>query len=67
MVQSDRSTYPPGEAEMKRPSLVREYLRFLKTQKKYWMIPLVVLLLVMGTLVVLLEGSALAPFIYTIF
>lgn len=52
---------------MKRSSLLREYLRFLTTQKKYWMIPLVVLLLLMGTLVVLLEGSALAPFIYTIF
>lgn len=52
---------------MKRSSVVAEYLRFLIEQKKYWMIPIVLLLVLMGTLVVVLEGSALAPFIYAIF
>ena len=52
---------------MKRSSIVAEYLRFLVEQKKYWIIPIVLLLFLMGTLVVVLEGSALAPFIYAIF
>lgn len=52
---------------MKKFSIVVEYLQFLMEQKKYWIIPLVLLLFVMGTLVVVLEGSALAPFIYAIF
>ena len=52
---------------MKQPSIVAEYLRFLKARKKYWMIPIVLVLILMGTLVVVLEGSALSPFIYAIF
>ena len=52
---------------MKKSSIAAEYLRFLMEQKKYWMIPIVLLLFLMGTLVVVLEGSALAPFIYAIF
>lgn len=52
---------------MRRESVLLEYLRFLVQEKKYWMIPLVLLLLLVGTLVVVLEGSALAPFIYAIF
>ena len=52
---------------MKKPSILAEYLRFLIERKKYWLIPIVLLLFVMGTLVVVLEGSALAPFIYAIF
>ena len=52
---------------MKEPSILAEYLRFLIERKKYWLIPIVLLLFVMGTLVVVLEGSALAPFIYAIF
>lgn len=50
-----------------RESIVVEYVRFLVAQKKYWMIPIVLLLLLIGTLVVVLEGSALAPFIYALF
>jgi len=52
---------------MKEQSIVAEYIRFLVQQKKYWMIPIVLLLLLIGTLVVILEGSALAPFIYAVF
>lgn len=52
---------------MKKLSLVLEYFQFLKQEKKYWMIPIGVLFLLIGTLVVLLEGSAVAPFIYAIF
>lgn len=52
---------------MKQLSVLSEYVRFLKEQKKYWMIPLVVVFLLLGMLAILLEGSAMAPFIYAIF
>jgi hypothetical protein len=52
---------------MKKTSILAEYLRFLRQEKKYWMIPLVLLLVLIGMMVVLFEGTALAPFIYTIF
>lgn len=52
---------------MKEESIVGQYLRFLIQEKKYWMIPIVLLLLLVGTVVVVLEGSAVAPFIYAIF
>ena len=45
----------------------KEFWIFIKTRKKYWLIPLIVLLLLIGTIVVLTAGSALAPFIYSIF
>jgi len=40
---------------------------FLRERKKYWMLPLILTLLLFGALVVLTSGSAIAPFIYTIF
>lgn len=52
---------------MKKFSLLVEYFEFLREEKKYWMIPVGLLFLLIGTLVVLLEGSAVAPFIYAIF
>ena len=48
-------------------SLLRELLGFLKKEKKWWLVPLVLVLLLLGTLLVLVEGSAVAPFIYTLF
>lgn len=44
-----------------------ELTEFLLARKKYWLIPVVLLMVVFGGLVVLSQGSALAPFIYTIF
>jgi hypothetical protein len=46
---------------------LKELWVFLKTRKKYWLWPLIIILLLLGALVVLSGGSALAPFIYTIF
>lgn len=46
---------------------IKELVRFLRTRKKYWMIPLILVLLLLSVLIVLTSGSALAPFIYTIF
>ena len=40
---------------------------FLRTRKKYWLIPIIVILLGFGLLIVLTGGSAIAPFIYTLF
>lgn len=48
-------------------SVIAELFRFLAKRKKYWLLPLVVLLLVFGGLLLLAQGSALAPFIYSLF
>jgi hypothetical protein len=46
---------------------IKEFLVFLKCRKRYWLIPIVLMLLLLGTLIVLTEGSAIAPFIYALF
>ncbi len=40
---------------------------FLKERKKFWLLPLIIILLVFGILIVLTSGTAIAPFIYTLF
>lgn len=47
--------------------LIREFWLFLKVRKKWWLLPIVAVLLAVGALLVFAQGSALAPFIYTIF
>jgi len=47
--------------------IIAEYLQFLKENKKWWLIPIVVVLVLFGLLIVITKGSALAPFIYTLF
>lgn len=46
---------------------LKELISFLRTRKKYWLIPLIFILLVISFVIVFASGSALAPFIYTIF
>ena len=48
-------------------SLVREFWLFLKVRKKWWLLPIIVVMVMVGALLVFAQGSALAPFIYTIF
>jgi hypothetical protein len=48
-------------------SFMRELWQFLRARKKFWLLPIIVVMLVMGGLLVLAQGSALAPFIYTLF
>ena len=48
-------------------NLVREFWEFMKVRKKWWLLPIVLVLLLVGSLLVFAQGSALAPFIYTIF
>jgi len=52
---------------MSKSSLVRELWLFMRVRKKYWLLPLVLVLLLVGWLLVFAQGSVLAPFIYTIF
>ena len=47
--------------------MFRDMFRFLARRKKYWLLPVIVVFLVMGGLLVLAQGSVLAPFIYTLF
>lgn len=47
--------------------LVRDLWAFLRQRKKLWLAPIIVILLVLGMLIVFAQGSALAPFIYTLF
>ena len=47
--------------------MVGDLFRFLFGRKKYWLLPLIFLLLIVGGLLVLAQGSVLAPFIYTLF
>lgn len=48
-------------------SFILELWAFVRARKKYWLIPMLVTMLILGGLVVLTKGSAVAPFIYTIF
>ena len=57
---SGRSTQPPRW-------LLGELWAFMKVRKKWWLLPILVVMLLVGALLVFAQGSALAPFIYTIF
>ena len=46
---------------------IKEFWQFIKVRKKYWLLPILIVLLVFGGLIILSQGSAVAPFIYTIF
>lgn len=48
-------------------SFVKELWAFLRIRKKYWLWPIVVVMALLGVLIVLAEGSAVAPFIYSLF
>ena len=52
---------------MAKYSIVRELWDFMRMRKKWWLGPIIVVLLLLGTLLVLTQGTALAPFIYTLF
>ena len=48
-------------------SFLKEFLEFLRVRKKYWLLPIILVLVLFGSLIILAQGSAIAPFIYTIF
>jgi hypothetical protein len=52
---------------MANQSIIVEFLEFPKVRKRYWLLPIVVVLLLFGALIVFTESSAIAPFIYALF
>ena len=48
-------------------SFLKEFWEFLNVRKKYWLYPILFVLVIFGILIILSQGSAIAPFIYTIF
>ena len=48
-------------------SFVVEMWRFIRVRKKFWLVPLLIMMALLGALILLAEGSAVAPFIYTLF
>ena len=48
-------------------SFLKEFWEFLRIRKKYWLLPILVFLVLFGGLIILSQGSAIAPFIYAIF
>jgi len=48
-------------------SFIAELWQFMRARKKYWLLPIVVMMALFGGLIVLTQGSAIAPFIYTVF
>ncbi|HSM42670.1 MAG TPA: DUF5989 family protein [Afifellaceae bacterium] len=48
-------------------SFLTEFWQFFRVRKKYWLLPILIVMVVFGGLLVLSQGSAIAPFIYTLF
>jgi len=48
-------------------SFVAELWQFMRTRKKYWLLPIILMMALFGGLIVLTQGTAIAPFIYTVF
>lgn len=46
---------------------IRELFQFLKARKKFWLLPIIIVMVLFGGLLILAQGSAVAPFIYTLF
>ncbi len=47
--------------------LLREFWGFMKARKKFWLLPIIIVLVLLGALIVFTESSAVAPFIYALF
>ena len=52
---------------MSKLSIFFEFWDFMKVRKKWWLAPIIIFLVLFGALITLMEGSAIAPFIYTLF
>jgi hypothetical protein len=55
------------EKDMTNQSTASEFWEFLKVRKKFWLLPIVLVLFVLGAFIVFTESSAIAPFIYALF
>lgn len=47
--------------------LIKDLWAFMRVRKKFWLAPILIVMLLLGTLIILAQGSAVAPFIYTLF
>ena len=65
MSENKKRTFEQAQQE-KQAGIIKEFFLFLRYNKKYWMIPILITLLALAALV-LLGGTAIAPFIYTLF
>jgi hypothetical protein len=52
---------------MSKPRVLTEFVQFLREEKKYWLVPIIVVFVLLGLLIVFSQSSAVAPFIYTLF
>lgn len=52
---------------MSKVSIIREFWEFLKVRKRYWLAPILIILILLSLLIVFTQTSAVAPFIYTLF
>jgi len=48
-------------------SFLKELWAFMRARKKYWLLPILIMMVILGLLIVMAQGSAVAPFIYTLF
>lgn len=48
-------------------SLLKELWAFMRARKKYWLLPILIMMVILGALIVMVQGSVVAPFIYTLF
>jgi len=55
------------EGRMSKLSIIKEFWEFLKVRKKFWLAPIIFILVLLGAVVIFAESSAVAPFIYTLF
>jgi len=53
--------------DLSQTALLKELWAFMRVRKKWWLLPVIIVLLLVGTLLVFAQGSALAPFIYSLF
>jgi hypothetical protein len=56
-----------GSVVVEKLKIIKEFLGFLMENKKWWLVPIILVLLILSFLILFSEGSALAPFIYTLF
>lgn len=56
-----------GGISLAKQSIISEFWEFLKFRKRYWLVPIIVVLFMLGAMIVFTESSAVAPFIYALF
>jgi len=66
-LDTKRKEYRFNEKAILMIDFLKDFFEFLKQRKKYWLWPLFIVLALFGALIILSQGSAIAPFIYTIF